>query len=62
MGDAYSIADIATFPWVRIAVGLFGAGAILDIEHFPNVMRALAAFLARPAVIQGVATPAAAPA
>ncbi len=57
MGDAYSIADIATFPWVNNLIGFYGAGELVGIADFPNVLRALGAFLARPAVIKGLAIP-----
>ncbi|HSV52591.1 MAG TPA: glutathione S-transferase N-terminal domain-containing protein [Burkholderiaceae bacterium] len=57
MGDAYTIADIATFPWVRNLIGFYGAGDLVDIQSFPNVTHALAAFVARPAVVRGLDIP-----
>ena len=57
MGDDYSIADIATFPWVRNLIGFYGAGDIVGFADFPHVARALAAFVARPAVMKGLETP-----
>jgi GSH-dependent disulfide-bond oxidoreductase len=57
MGDDYSIADIATFPWVRNLIGYYEAGELVRIEDYPHVMRALEAFLARPAVARGLAIP-----
>ncbi|HEX7932851.1 MAG TPA: glutathione S-transferase N-terminal domain-containing protein [Paraburkholderia sp.] len=57
LGDQYSIADIATFPWVRNLVGFYEAGELVGIQDFPNVRRTLAAFLARPAVIRGLDSP-----
>jgi GST-like protein len=60
LGDDYSIADIATFPWVRNLIGFYDAGALVEIDEFPNVTRALDAFLARPAVQSGLAVPKAA--
>ncbi|WP_439861343.1 glutathione S-transferase N-terminal domain-containing protein [Pseudomonas sp. MBLB4136] len=57
MGEAYSIADIATFPWVRNLVGFYEAGELVQIERFSHVNRALDAFLSRPAVIRGLAIP-----
>ena len=57
MGDAYTIADIATFPWVRNLIGFYGAGEWVDIDQFTHVTRALAAFVARPAVETGLALP-----
>ncbi len=59
MGDAYTIADIAIFPWVRNLIGFYGAGEIVGFESFPNVARVLAAFNARPAVVRGLSIPAA---
>ncbi|MET0541552.1 MAG: glutathione binding-like protein [Variovorax sp.] len=58
MGDAYSIADIATFPWIRNLVGFYEAGPLVGFEDFPNVQRVLAAFVARPAVARGLNIPA----
>jgi GST-like protein len=57
VGDAYSIADIAVFPWVRNLVGFYGAGDLVGIGDFPHVNRALAAFVARPAVALGLTIP-----
>ncbi|RDK00506.1 glutathione S-transferase C-terminal domain-containing protein [Paraburkholderia lacunae] len=57
MGDTYSIADIATFPWVRNLIGFYEAGDLVEIADFPNVRRALAAFVARPAVAKGLEIP-----
>jgi GST-like protein len=57
LGDSYSIADIATFPWVRNLIGFYEAGELVQIERFPQVTRVLDAFLSRPAVIRGLAIP-----
>jgi len=57
MGDEYTIADIATFPWVRNLVGYYGAGDLVEFEAFANVKRVLEAFLARPAVGRGLTIP-----
>ncbi|WP_017937950.1 glutathione S-transferase N-terminal domain-containing protein [Zestomonas thermotolerans] len=57
MGDDYSIADIATFPWVRNLVGFYEAGELVGFERFANVRRVLEAFLARPAVQRGLNIP-----
>ena len=59
MGDAYSIADIAIFPWVRNLIGFYGAGELVGIDEYPQVQRALAAFVARPAVQAGLLIPSA---
>jgi len=58
MGDDYTIADIATFPWVRNLIGFYGAGDLVGINDFPHVTRALEAFVARPAVAKGLTIPA----
>ena len=50
-GD-YSIADVATFPWVR-SHDWVGVG----VDGLPNVQRWLAAIEARPAVQRGLAVP-----
>jgi GST-like protein len=57
LGDEYSIADIATFPWVRNLAGFYEAGELVGIQDFPNVTRVLAAFVARPAVERGLNIP-----
>lgn len=57
MGTAYTIADIAIFPWVRGLLGFYEAGELVGIGDFPHVTRALDAFLARPAVVAGVNIP-----
>lgn len=57
MGDTYTIADIAIFPWVRALVGFYGAADLVGMDEFPHVTRALHAFLARPAVIAGLEIP-----
>jgi GST-like protein len=57
MGDEYTIADIATFPWVRNLVEFYGAGELVEFEGFGDVKRSLAAFVQRPAVRAGLAIP-----
>lgn len=57
MGEEYTIADIATFPWIRNLLGFYEAGDLVGINDFPNVQRALTAFLARPAVVKGLDIP-----
>jgi GST-like protein len=58
MGDSYTIADIAVFPWVRNLLGYYDAGKLVAIEEFAHVTRALEAFVARPAVARGLTIPA----
>jgi glutathione S-transferase len=50
-GD-YSVADVATWPWVRIH-----GWAGVDVDRMPHLQRWLAAIGARPAVQRGVAVP-----
>ena len=57
MGDTYTIADIATFPWLRNLVGFYEAGDLVDFQAFPQVQRALDTFVARPAVQKGLLIP-----
>ena len=54
-GDAYTIADIACYPWYgKIVEGsLYGAKEFLDVSAYPNVARWAAAIKARPAVARG---------
>jgi len=58
-GDDYTIADIATFPWVRNLVGFYEAGELVGMTDFPHVARALETFSARPAVARGLQIPSA---
>jgi GST-like protein len=46
-GDAYSVADIATHPWLRIMPALLGAETA---AKFPNILRWAKLIDARPAV------------
>jgi GST-like protein len=50
-GASYSIADIATFPWLRLADVLLGAAK----SKYPNVQRWVDTIAARPAVIRALA-------
>ena len=58
MGDEYTIADIAIWPWVNNLVGFYGAGDLVGFSEFKEVQRVLAAFLARDAVKRGLNIPA----
>jgi GST-like protein len=58
MGDEYTIADIASFPWINNLVGFYGAGELVGFDDFANVKRVLAKFLERPAVQRGLKIPA----
>src|SRR5437660_9239362 len=54
-GDAYTIADIAVWPWYGgLAKGLlYGAGEFLAVQEYKNVQRWADAIGARPAVKRG---------
>jgi GST-like protein len=49
-GAEYSIADMATYPWLRNP-----AGRNIDLAEYPNVRRWYEAIEARPAVQRGCA-------
>jgi GST-like protein len=57
MGEEFTIADIGTFPMIRNLLGHYGAGELVRIDELPNVQRALAAFVGRPAVARAVNIP-----
>lgn len=59
MGDDYTIADIATWPWVRNLVERYKATDLVGYADFTEVQRVLATFVARPAVQKGLTIPAA---
>jgi GST-like protein len=56
-GNEYTIADIATFPWINNLIGFYEAGELVGFNDFANVGRALQAFMARPAVVRGLNIP-----
>jgi len=58
VGEHYTVADIAIFPWVRNLVEFYGAGELVEFERYEEVGRVLAAFLERPAVRRGLEIPA----
>ena len=57
MGDEYTIADIAIFPWVNNLIGFYEAGELVGIDGFGNVQRVLKTFVERPAVTRGLQIP-----
>jgi GST-like protein len=59
MGEQYTIADIALWPWVRnmVVEQGYNAATLLGWERFPELQRVLAAFVERPAVQKGLVTP-----
>ena len=57
MGEDYSIADMAIWPWLNNLVGFYGAAELVGWADFAQLQRVLAAFLARPAVQRGLQIP-----
>lgn len=59
MGEQFTIADIALWPWVRNMVvdQGYNAATLLGWERFPALQRVLAAFVERAAVQKGLVTP-----
>ena len=57
MGETITIADVATFPWINNLIGFYEAADLVGIDNFPNVVRTLHSFLARPAVARGLGIP-----
>ncbi len=55
--DDYSIADIATAPWLRNIVGSYRAGDLVGWSGFTNLPAYLDRFLARPAVQASLPAP-----
>lgn len=51
-GESYTIADVATFPWVARY-----EWHLVDLNEFPNVKRWFDAISRRPAVTKGMAVP-----
>ncbi len=58
VGNRYSIADIALFPWIANLIGFYGAGELVEYAQFKNIARVLEQFQARPAVQRGLKIPA----
>ena len=58
MGEDFTIADIAVFPWINNLLNRYKAGELVGWGGFPEVQRVLDAFLARPAVQRGLGVPA----
>jgi GSH-dependent disulfide-bond oxidoreductase len=57
VGEEYTIADMATFPWVNHLSGYYEAGELVGMPDFAHVQRATQQFLARPAVVRGMTIP-----
>lgn len=58
MGNDYSIADIAAFPWVRTLKVYYEADALIGFKDFPKTMAWLDRALERPASQRGLNIPA----
>lgn len=58
MGESYTIADIATWPWVNALTGTYDAGEVLGLSGFANVLAWRDRCLARPASAKAVNIPA----
>ncbi|MDE2219422.1 MAG: glutathione S-transferase N-terminal domain-containing protein [Gammaproteobacteria bacterium] len=54
MGERYTIADVATFPWVNHLVTYYEAAPLVGYDDCPQLRRALQQFLERPAVARGM--------
>ena len=57
MGDEYTIADIAIFPWLRAAKVFYKAEDVLSMNDYPHAMAWLDRCIARPASEKGLARP-----
>lgn len=55
LGDTYTIADMAIWPWVRCVRDVYQAGSLVGYDAMTEVERVLNAFLQRPAVQKGMA-------
>jgi GST-like protein len=53
VGDTYTIADMAIFPWVNTLRVFYAAEALLGLDDLHHLNAALARFLARPGVARG---------
>ncbi len=58
MGDQYTVADVASWPWIRSATGFYEASEVLGMDDFPNVLRWAKTCEARPASQKAVNIPA----
>lgn len=56
-GNMYTIADIATFPWVRTVRDFYEAGEAVGLDDYKNVMAWLERCLERPASVTGMNIP-----
>ena len=54
VGDEYTIADIAIFPWIRNMIVRYNAEELIGWGQYPEVSRVLSQWLQRPAVQRGL--------
>jgi GST-like protein len=57
LAGEYSIADVATYPWVAVGFGLIRAAKPAQVGEGANVARWIASIAALPAVVRGMAAP-----
>ncbi len=57
LGDSYSIADIAIFPWMRTLIGFYDVGDMVEYDSFTNVVEWVKRAEARPASVRGLNIP-----
>jgi len=58
VGNTYTIADMAIFPWVRNMIVRYNAEELIGWGQYPEVSRVLSHWLQRPAVQRGLLIPA----
>ena len=57
MGDDYTIADMATFPWVRNLEGFYAADPLIGFKDFPLTMDWMRRAAERPASVRALNIP-----
>ena len=57
IGKDYTIADIATWPWLGTMTGFYGGANIMEMQKFPDAARWLQACAARKASLKAVKIP-----
>lgn len=57
MGDQYTIADLAIFPWVRTLDGFYDGREVLGLGDFPRTYEWVARCAERPASVRGLEIP-----
>ena len=54
VGDEYTIADMAIFPWITAISKFYKADDFLQTKEYPNLLRWMELIAARPAVQRGL--------